>query len=236
MAVDIKQLTGAIDYLDGMKNTLTQRVLAYDTLPTIRPLRNGHRVEVVARRVEVKPHKRQGIDRDELRKRYPAVYAAAVTVSPPPRKYGVRLEVQRGQRRRASEEWSQLAAQARDAIETRYQRRFADANWRLKTTAVGALYAVKDELRTLERQAEQRRVGLAEYIEYQELPTLLHGKGDGVIKATPLKNTTTTDYALINESEAAWMVTSSPAAGYSYIDYADAAPDPEGDADPFEGD
>ena len=50
MAVDIKQLTGAIDYLDGMKNTLTQRVLAYDTLPTIRPLRNGHRVEVVARR------------------------------------------------------------------------------------------------------------------------------------------------------------------------------------------
>lgn len=229
MAVTAKQLSGSIAYLKGVSSQMTRTLLAAETLPTITPLRDGVRTELRTRRITVKPHTRRGIDREKLRSDYPEVYAAAVTITPPAQKYGIRLDVQPGLKRRKSAEWALIAEEAAESTRQLFDRAYRDADWSRVDVSARALYAVKAQLTSLRAEEEAARVLLAAYIEENELPTALRGLDDGLILAKLADSTVGTDYALIENSPAAWLVTHTPAAGYSFIDYAQPGADAEGD-------
>lgn len=239
MAVRIKEIQGSQEHLKEIGKRLTATVAGYETLPTIMPLRNGQRQEMVPRRVVVPPYTRRSLtaaDRAVLRRRFPDVYAAAVKVTPPVRKYSVRLDVQTGLGLRSSEEWAQIAAAAAAKTDARFLKQFDGEDWKLKTTNVSALFAVQQELRTLNAQLETNRVRLAEFFESAELPVVLRGLTDGRISARELGETFEVDYDYLETTAAAVLVKASQYPGSTSIRYAPPKADPmEEDEEPFEG-
>lgn len=241
MAVDIKKLQGAHDYLTGIRAALTPVVLGYSRIPEITSRFTGSVKPYRATAVHVPPHRVPNLSptaRATLRREFPAIYDEVVTVTPPPRKYGVRLDVQPGLHRRSSEEWAAAMEQGRAETEAAWGWKYADADWNLRTTNVHALHAVTAERLRLTERIENRRVELAEFIEEYELPERMYGYGDGSIRAVELGESEKVDtQAVLAHAETAHLVTYRKQSGYDYVRFTEVKPDKgDPDEDGFEGD
>lgn len=236
LASAIKMSQGSIDYLDDVSKQLTTKLLTFSKYNPMTVNRGNGPVEYIPVRKDIAPFKRRKVDKEALRRAYPAVYEAAVSITPPVRKYAVRLEAAPGTRK--SQEWAEIAAIAAAKTQARFQKKFEFAEWKLSSTNAQALLEVKGELTGLRGAITRSRNELAEFIEAHGLPTIIDGRNDGRIVARATGPTYTINYDVVEQHPGARnLVGATACAGYSFIDFDKTTKfDPEGDQDPFEGD
>lgn len=237
-ALYVKRNAGRLKLLDRTTKDLTKRLcdlpVADDAFPDLLLVTPSSRSLRRVRRRTVAGGSFRTLDHDGLRTAYPQLYARSVRSVEPNKRFSLYF----GQRDAL---WQRAATDGHEDERARWEMRCAFTDWNNPAEVSRILFELREAKRAAEQRDERLRMDLSadlEYVGLRERTELRSPDQAAKIDARLSRDRQEIDWALLeSRPEAHPFIGSRPVAGYTTIVFEEDVPafDPEGDAEPFEG-
>jgi hypothetical protein len=233
----IARALGALEYLDGKVKEIGRTLAETPDLPEFIHMPEGgfptrYDVRVWTPRDSV----RRNVSRKDLKLRFPHAFRAVTTEVKPEKPYHVRLDAKKGAVKAA--EWAALKAEGAGIQEVRLRELYGALEWR-PDVMLRVLRELRVERDTRTAKVDARKDALIAFVCEHELPLIIPGAGDGkiVLRENPVRVQVDYDRLEADHPEAAALITRTAMRGTPRVMFRKHTEgfDPEGDAEPWEG-
>lgn len=195
-AADIAQRIGIEETLTARSREIAAGLLAEPSLPTTVNIREAGQIQqYTVRRQPISAFERKSIKTADLKRRYPAAYAAAVTITPPDHPFHVRLDTLR--HGKAATEWAAFKAEGAAKIGAQLTQRFGGVDWSSRTARLTVLHEVRAWKRRTTGRIESEKQALIRFVTDNELPLIIPGHTDGKLELRLNQPKVSVDYDLL---------------------------------------